>query len=209
MKNTRLFLCLLLALSSGTLCLLSCTGKKQTDSAPAVVESKQTPVTGFRLALANLNIADQKEIFRGASPDIRSAIWQDRLQEAMSMSLTKEQKDVLQLLAPRLTPAVYNPDSTVQRKEFENFYIEWYPRALEVFKQDSAKFIAISTQLGNKNETAKVGKPVVLPDCDCNLAARLTRCDDCWFTNCKTVACKVSIIGCGCFWFSRCDGVCK
>ena len=211
MKTFTWLLRLSLAFTSGVLFLPSCTEKKQsgnTSDSTAVV-NKTAPITGFRVALSNLNIADQKAIFRGLSPDVRAALWQDRIQEALTMSLTKEQKEALQQIATHLTPAVYNPDSSMQQKAFAGFYSEWYTKAWSVFKQDSATFVTIATQLGSKNQTAMIAQAAPVPSCDCNLAARQTNCDDCWLTNCKRITCTASAIGCGCWWLSACDGVCK
>jgi hypothetical protein len=209
MKTFTPFLVLALA---GTVMLYSCRQNKQAadDSDKSNIENKTNPVTAFRIALSNLNIADQKAIFRGLSPDVRSALWQDRIQGALATSLSSEQKEVLQQVSTHLTPAVYNLDSSMQREAFGKFYQEWITKAKGAFKNDSASLISITTQLGGKNQTTAIaqGAPVV-PSCDCNLAARQTSCDDCLLTNCKAVTCTASTLGCGCWWLSACDGVCK
>jgi len=196
----------------GILVMLSCRQNKQAgnDSSNGHMENKTNPVTAFRVALSNLNIADQKAIFSTLSPAVKSALWQDRIEGALATSLSNEQKEVLRQISSHLTPAVYNPDSSMQRESFGRFYHEWIVKAKEVFRNDSTSFISISTSLGEKNQTAMIAQASpVLPGCDCNLASRQTNCDDCLLTNCKAVPCTASSWGCGCWWLSACDGVCK
>ena len=80
----------------GILVMLSCRQNKQAghDSSNGNMENKTNPVTAFRVALSNLNIADQKAIFSTLSPAVKSALWQNRIEGALATALSTDQHEV-------------------------------------------------------------------------------------------------------------------
>ena len=167
------------------------------------------PVTAFRTALTRLHLADQKAIFSGMPAAIMAALWRDRLEESIRKSRTRQQKDVLKQIADQITPGVYDRRSPAERKRFLSFYRKFQPTALAAFGADAARFRKISTLLGEGPTTAQLTQAAAVANCDCSLAAKGTGCDDCLTTNCKRISCTSTAFGCGCWWASSCDGICK
>lgn len=171
-------------------------------------DSETKAIAAFRRGLASLNLSEQKAIFNRLSPGIRAALWKDRIREALSASLTRDQKEILRQIDERITAAAYDDRNSTQRKRFDKFCRQLQPRILAAFESEAAKFNAISTLLGERNHTARIAQSPGLPPCDCSLAARQTNCDDCSdSTNCKKVGCVATKFGCGCWWLKPCDGI--
>lgn len=168
------------------------------------------PVTAFRTALVKLHLADQKAIFNGLPPAIMAALWSDRLEESIRKSRKREQKDVLQQIVEKITPGVYDRRSSAKRKQFLVFYRKLQPAVLAAFEADAPRLRNISTLLGEAPTVAAIAQEADLPKCNCSLAERGTNCDDCSFsTNCKSIPCTATWLGCGCWWLHPCDGICK
>jgi hypothetical protein len=173
-------------------------------------DAEATVVGAFRRGLIKLNISDQKAVFNRLPPGLRAALWKDRIREAVSASRNKEQKEILQKIAARITPAVYDDRSSIQRKQFLAFYRELQPEALAAFRSNANSFAAISTLLGKRNNAPPIAQSSNLLSCNCSIAARESECDDCdENTNCKRIPCVATKFGCGCWWTQRCDGICK
>jgi len=143
---------------------------------PRAGRSHAKVFAAFRHGLAKLNLSDQKAIFNRLPPGIRAALWKDRLREAMDTSLTKAQKEILQKIEEQITPAVYDDRSSTQRKRFVTFYQKLQPKALAAFGPDAKKLVAISTLLGERNDTPRIAQSPGLPPCNCSIAARQSSC---------------------------------
>lgn len=197
MKTNKPFFCfgaILLLIISFSACTIN----------KAPVPVAQEPITAFRLGLTKLNVDDQKLIFDNMPADIKSALWKDRLDEALTMPLTEAQKALVQEIRTQISPSIYDSAGSM---EFKTYAVKWYAEATSAFKgADSSKLISIFMQLGDPNETVHyVTEQGNLPDCDCVLAGAWGNCP-LNFT-CKPKPCTAN--RCGIFWAWYCDALCK
>jgi hypothetical protein len=183
--------------------------KKQSRT-PGANRADAKALRRFRLGLTQLHVSDQKFVFSHLTPELRAALWRDRIKEALERKLTKEQRAVLTEIDAHLLPDAYDVANRMARKKFVGFYRLFNARIRQAFGERNRQFAEIVTRLGPKSRARQTIRGWWLTICDCNLRARGTTCDDCWIlTNCKSVSCIRWPIGCGCFWLSACDGVCK
>ena len=182
-----------------------------TDCCPDKRDSKDQdgakPVTAFRMGIGKLNVEDQKEIFYYLPADVKSALWNDRIDEVIRSCKSKDQKEILADLLSRLKPEIYDFDSShnALRASFGSYLSEWKATALKTFTgDDSAILDDLMNGLGSKNNAARIMQAAPKPDCDCESTNNLcpNGCPRIPASNCHMVQT-------GWPWYRWYDGLCK
>ena len=156
-------------------------------------------LTKFRKAMADLPLKDVITIFNGMTPELRAALWRNKLSDAMERGLNDEQKNVLGQMLENLSAESYTAEGS---KKYMAFYRELEPGALKAFNNDSMKFFNIIGNLDKPVEMSETDEEK--KDCDCNKGTDLCAIN----FKCKTKDCEESSWGCGVLGLQSCDGLC-
>lgn len=165
---------------------------------------------GFRNALAQLSLGEQKSIFSTLPPEYQAALWQDRLAEGIENLDDPHQERLLLEIVPHLRPESYSDEA--ENRRLKAFLVDIGQRAGKVFGE-SPLFDRLTTRLGDHPCPERVVKTAAtLPECQCT--SRLSggiagSGNDCVsLTECKAGGCIRSSFGCGSVWLYACDGLC-
>ncbi len=175
-------------------------------------------ITKYRLGLASLNISDQKAIFDGLPPEIRSALWKDRLAHTINTLNNQQQIEALTRIQANICPDLYQ-EGVATQDDRVLLLVDLANKAMN-FRQDSINNLftmlgddnqapVLTTAPGKSENGEKGGKQVT-----CNCSTRFNcflRGNDCGALSkaCINDGCvPTRFFGCGTLWLFPCDGTC-
>ena len=175
------------------------------------MSASENRLTDFRIALARLDIGTQKTLFRGFGPEMRAALWQDRLSTAKPDLKGVGQAALVDRLLEFTTPENYAQSE--KRDDVRDAILKIGEEAAKVF-DDYEVYNDLTTRLGEDpcDTTVIAIKAPPPPDCTCSsVFSGLTsgRGNDCAaLTECKAGNCTAFWPGCGALFLWSCDGLC-
>ena len=195
--------------------IFSCAPKKeeeQTNDEQEVISESTTmqevsPTRALRLAIARQSPTDQRSIFSGLKPELKSALWRDRLDE-LAAEADASYKDLFNDIKERLTPEVYK--DSMARTRFWTFWEDGVERMTEVYEGDTLVVVVTFNKLANL-EYAEETQTRATPECNCSTTfSGDIRAGNChWYDEtCEAGNCTRTSFGCGHFWLWACNGLC-
>ncbi len=193
----------------GLLCVMLVTAGFVSVNRHSTLKKEKAEIHAIRMKLVALPIETQKALWITLTPEKRFLLWQDKFDGLLKLNLSEAQRNHLEFIHDRLSPAFFNHGSP-ESIEFKKIEPNWRKEGvklftLQVFKQMMITLTDIDGKIFHATNYLEAASKF-RATCECSKESDW--CSGSEVCNGTCTPPSPNSTQCGTFWTYYCDGMC-